>query len=68
MGPSMGCLRDRRSGTQMTSPVPTQLDEYEKIITRIIEILRFDGEEFTDGQCLDEIIELLKDNGWQVFP
>jgi len=52
----------------MTSPVPTQLDEYEKIITRIIEILRFDGEEFTDGQCLDEIIELLKDNGWQVFP
>lgn len=52
----------------MTMSVPTQLDEYEKIITRIIEILRFDGEEFTDGQCLDEIIKLLGEHGRVVFP
>jgi len=67
MGPSMGCLRNRR-GNQVTMSVPTQLDEYEKIITRIIEILRFDGEEFTDGQCLDEIIKLLGEHGRVVFP
>jgi hypothetical protein len=52
----------------MTSPVPTPFLNAEKIISDIIEILRLDGEEFTDGECLDKIAELLKDNGWQVFP
>jgi hypothetical protein len=51
----------------MTTPVPTQLNEYEKVIAGIVEILRLDGEEFTDGQCLDQIIKLLGDHGWKVF-
>jgi hypothetical protein len=52
----------------MTSPVPTPFLNSEIIISDIIKILRLDGEEFTDGECLDKIAELLTDNGWQVFP
>jgi len=47
--------------------IPTELNEYEKIIARIVEILRLDGEEVTDGECLDQIIKLLGEHGWKVF-
>jgi hypothetical protein len=63
----MGLTPLGSGGSQMTTPVPTQLNEYEKVIAEIVEILRLDGEEVTDGQCLDLIIKLLGKHGWKVF-
>lgn len=37
------------------------------VIKRIIEILEQDGEEKTDGECIDEIINWLQFNGYKIL-
>lgn len=51
----------------MSEPKHESTEKYEDIIQEIIRILRLDGEEFTDGECLDLIIKHLGANGWKVF-
>ena len=40
---------------------------HEQIIQEIIKLLNQPGEERTDGECLDDVAELLENNGWKVF-
>jgi len=40
----------------------------EELIKEIIRIINIPGEEGTDGECLDYIINLLEENGWDVLP
>jgi hypothetical protein len=37
------------------------------IINRIIEILEQDGEDVSDGECVDQIVNWLKFNGYPVL-
>jgi hypothetical protein len=37
------------------------------LIEEIINILNLPGEQYTDGECLDLIAELLTENGFEVF-
>ena len=40
----------------------------EELVASLIAIMRLDGEDFTDGECLDLIAELLKEQGYDPFP
>ena len=40
----------------------------EELIKEIIRIINIPGEEGTDGESLDYIINLLQENGWDVLP
>ena len=40
----------------------------EEIIQGIITIFRQPGEDATDGECMDQVVELLNANGYEVFP
>jgi hypothetical protein len=39
----------------------------DKLIEEIIKIMNLPGEEYTDGECLEEIAELLEANGHKVY-
>lgn len=39
----------------------------ESIFVKIIEILEQDGEEVTDGECINQIVNLLQENGYKIF-
>lgn len=39
----------------------------DELIEQIIKIMNLPGEEYTDGECLEEIAELLEDNGYKVY-
>lgn len=43
-------------------------DEYLALVNKIITIMRLEGEDFTDGECLDLIAELLEEQGYDPFP
>ena len=36
------------------------------VIQRIMEIINIRGEDATDGECLDMVVELLTVNGWDI--
>jgi hypothetical protein len=40
----------------------------DKLVEKIITIMRLEGEYFNDGECLDLIAELLKEEGYDPFP
>lgn len=40
----------------------------EAVIRRIIKALNTPGEEANDGECLDEVSQILEDAGYSVFP
>jgi len=40
----------------------------DELVNKIINIMRLEGEHFTDGDCLDLIAELLERQGYQPFP
>ena len=44
---------------------PQRIDEI--LIHEIIRILNLPGEENTDGECLDQVAELLESRGYKVF-
>jgi hypothetical protein len=35
-----------------------------EVIRLIIQALRIDGEEATDGECLEAVAEIIEQNGW----
>lgn len=37
------------------------------IIKRIIEILEQDGEEVSDGECIDQIVQYLRNYGFKIL-
>lgn len=39
----------------------------DELVNEIIAIMRLDGEDFTDGECLDLIDELLREEGYSAF-
>ena len=39
----------------------------EELIKEIIRIMNLPGDDMTDGECIDEVAELLTNNGWEVF-
>ena len=39
-----------------------------ELINNMIELLRLPGEDYSDGECLDLVAELLTANGFVVFP
>lgn len=41
---------------------------YLELIEKMIELLRLPGEDYSDGECLDLVAELLAANGFDVFP
>jgi hypothetical protein len=39
----------------------------DKLIEQIIKIMNLPGEEYTDGECLEKIKELLEANGYNLY-
>ena len=39
-----------------------------ELIEKMIDLLRLPGKDYTDGECLDLVVELLTANGFDVFP
>ena len=44
--------------------VETEQTPAPEVIRQIIEALRVDGEEATDGECLEAVAEIIERNGW----
>jgi hypothetical protein len=40
----------------------------DELVREIVRIMNQDGENFTDGECMDEVAELLESDGYEVFP
>jgi hypothetical protein len=43
------------------------MKDYEKIIAEIIEALELPSEEYSDGECMDVVAEILQGYGYTVF-
>jgi hypothetical protein len=39
----------------------------DELVREIIRIMNQDGENFTDGECMDQVTELLESDGYEVF-
>lgn len=48
----------------MTNEKMTNEQVLEEMIDKILQIIAYPGEDYTDGECLDEIWVLLKSNGY----
>lgn len=60
-------VRDHRKKQIAKLPkVPSETEQTPapEVIRQIIEALRVDGEEATDGECLEAVAEIIERNGW----
>ena len=39
----------------------------DELVREIVRIMNQDGENFTDGECMDQVTELLESDGYEVF-
>ena len=39
----------------------------DELVREIIRIMNQKGEEFTDGECMDQVAEMLENDGYEVF-
>lgn len=56
--------REKQIAKLPTVPSDTEQTDPTEVIRQIIEALRVDGEEATDGECLEAVAEIIERNGW----
>jgi len=44
------------------------MDQLAEIISKILDALRLPGEEYTDGECMELVVDVLTSYGYEVFP